>query len=186
MQILFIILGVIGLAMTFFGVKWTLKSFRAKTIEIFPLIELRKEFEIIRPGLFSICIIGGGHVNNTGSFQVSVQHKDNKKTIDLKENYMKPRFHKKWKTGVEYFSLKIENCGIYKVEISNPEDLIVKQSINKSQHVFQSPLPIENIEISIKETVTISKQLFGIIFLTLGVNMSIWGIMLGINPELFG
>jgi hypothetical protein len=186
MQILFIVLGLIGLTMTFFGAKWTFKSFKSKEIIGFPLNELEKEFEIIKPGLFTLCIIGGGYVNNTGSFRALVKRKENQKVIDLKENFMKPRFRKNWKMGVEYLQFKISNSGLYNVEIENAEDLIVKKSMLKTKQIFQSRLPIENIEVSIKETIPIGKKLFGIIFLVLGVNMSAWGIMLGINPDLFG
>lgn len=186
MQILFIVLGLIGLTMTFFGVKWTFKSFKAKEIIGFPLSYLKKEFEIIRPGLFTLSIVGGGFVDNSGSFRVLVKRKDNQKVIDLKENFMKPRFSKNWKIGVEYLQFNISHPGLYKVEIENAEDLVVKKSMLKTKQVFQSPLPVENIEISIRETIPISKKLLGIIFLVLSVNMSAWGIMLGINPELFG
>jgi hypothetical protein len=57
MQTLFIVLGLIGLIMTFFGAKWTLKSFKAKEIIGFPLNELEREFVIINPRLFTLCIL---------------------------------------------------------------------------------------------------------------------------------
>lgn len=171
--------------MIFFGAKWTFKSLKAKEIIGFPLAEREKEFEIKNAGLFTLCIIGGGYVNNSGSFRVQIKGKDNQRTVYLKENFIKPKFRKNWKMGVEYLQFNISNYGLYKVEIGNPEDLIVKKSMLKIKRMFQSPLPIENIEILIKETVPISKKLFGIIFLVLGVNLSAWGIMLGINPDLF-
>ncbi len=55
-----------------------------------------------------------------------------------------------------------------------------------AKQIFQTPLSIENITVSIQETITIGKKIFGIIFLVLGINASFWGIMLGINPNLFG
>lgn len=183
MQILFLVLGLI---LTFFGVKWTFKSFKGKEIIGFPLSELKKEFEIIKPGLFTLCVVGGGYVDNSGNFRTLVMRKDNQKIIELKENILKPRFRKNRKMGVEYLQFKISHVGLYKVEIENAEDLVVKKSMLKTKQVFQSPLSVEKIEISIKETIPISKKLFGIIFLVLGVNMSAWGIMLEVNPELFG
>lgn len=172
--------------MIFVGAKWTFKLFKAKEIIVFPLIELKKEFEIKKPGLYTLCIIGGGYVKNSGSFRALVKCKDTQEIIDIKENFIQPRFPKNWKMGVDYLQFKISNYGIYKVEIENAKDLIVKKSMLKAKQIFQSPLPVENIEISIKETIPIGKKLFGIVFLVLGVNMSAWGIMLGINPELFG
>ncbi len=172
--------------MTFFGVKWTLKSFKTKEIICFPLNEKEKEFEIINIGLFTFSVLGGGYVNNSGNFLATIKSKDNQKRIDLKENYIKTRFRKNWKIGVEFLQFKISNTGFYKVEIKNPEDLIVKKSMLKIKQIFQSPLPVENIEILIKETIPTRKKLFGIIFLVLGVNLSTWGILLGISPDIFG
>ncbi|SFU65406.1 hypothetical protein SAMN05216480_111123 [Pustulibacterium marinum] len=186
MQILFIVLGFIGLTMTFFGVKWTVTSFKAKEISCFPFNNLKKEFEIKRPGQYTLSIIGGGFVGNTSNFHISVKTKDHQKIVDYEENFMRPRFRKNGKIGVEYLQFKISDSGLYKVEIENPEDLIVKKSIVKTKQFFQAPLAVENIEISIGETIPISKKLFGIIFLVLGVNISVWGIILGINPQLFG
>jgi hypothetical protein len=99
---------------------------------------------------------------------------------------MKSRIRKNWKVRVEYLQFKISRAGLYKVKTENVEDLIVKKSMLKTKHVFQSPLRIENIVASIKKTIPISKKLYGIIFLVLGVNMSAWRITLGINPKLFG
>lgn len=186
MQALFIVFGIIGLIMIFFGAKWTWKSVKAKEIVNFPFIESKKEFEIKNIGLFSLCILGGGSVNNSGCFQVQIKDRDNQRIVELKENTMKPRFRKNWKMGVEYFQFKISKNGWYKIEIKNPKDLVVKQSTLKIKQVFQYPVPTESLEVLIKETIPNSKKLFGILLLVLGVNISAWGIMLGINPHLFG
>ncbi len=186
MQIIFIILSLIGFTLTFFGVKWTYRSFKAKEIVGFPLIMKEQEFEISKPGLFALCIIGGGHVKNSGNFRVLIINTIDQKVIDLKENFMKPRFRKNWKIGVEILNFKVSNSGHFKVQIENAEDLIVKKSMLITERFFQSSLSIRNIEVMIKETIPVSKRLFGIIFLVVGVNMSAWGVMLGFNPELFG
>lgn len=177
-------MGLIGLTMLFFGLKWSLKSFKSKKIIEFPILDSVKEFEIINPGLYSFCIIGGGYVHNSEGFKTLISNVGSQKSIDLEENIIKPRFRKNWKMGVEYLQFKINNIGNYKIEIQNPEKLIVKKSMLKTKQIFQSNQLMENIEILIKETIPVKKKLFGILFLVLGVNMSAWGIMLTLNPSL--
>ena len=186
MQILYIILGVIGLTMTFLGAKWSIKSFRAKEIINFPITHFKKDFEIIKPGLYALCIVGGASVNDAGNLRILIKHKDDQHVVELKEHLIKPRFRKKGKIGVEYLQFKILHSGRYQIELKNIDNLIVKKSRLTAQQIFQSPLSFENIEISIKETITIGKKIFGIIFLVLGINASFWGIALSIYPNLFG
>jgi len=186
MQILFLALGLVGFIITIFGARWNFRSFQTKEIIGFSIIELEKEFVIKKPGLFTICIIGGGYLNNNDNFRILVKSKENQKVIDLKENCIKPRFRRNCKIGIEYRQFSISDSGIYKVEIENVKDLIVKKSMLKTKQIFQSPLPIKNIEVLIKETIPISKKLLGIVFFILGLNMFFWGIILGVTPELFG
>ena len=165
MQILYLLIGLIGLIMLFFGAKWLLRS---KTVVKFTINKNIKEFKIGRSGVYAVCFMETRFFNNFGVFHIKIINSDNQERIDMKKNFLKWRFIKNWKKGVEYYQFKIQNAGNYRIEIDQA---------NKSIH---------NIEVLIKESVTVSKKIFGILFLVFGVNISFWGIILAINPNPFG
>ncbi|KKN91414.1 hypothetical protein LCGC14_0217470 [marine sediment metagenome] len=165
--------------MVFFGAKWLLRS---KAIVKLPIAEKIKNFTINRSGLYSVCILGGGYLKTSVGFKILISKSNSQEKIRLKENFLKWRFRKNREIGVEYLHFEIENIGEYHIEIQNPENLTVK----KSRSILQSDKPIQSVEILIKESVSVAKKLFGVIFLVLGVNISFWGIMLAINPNPFG
>ncbi len=179
MQILYLIIGLIGLIMVFFGAKWLLRS---KTIVNLPIAEKTNNFTINRSGLYSVCILGSAYIKSSVGFNILISKSNSQENIKLKESFLKWRFFKNWNIGVEYLHFKIENIGDYHIEIQNPENLMVE----KSTSFFQLGKPIQSVEILIKESVSTAKKLFGVIFLVLGVNISFWGIMLAINPNPFG
>ena len=172
--------------MLFFGVKWILKTLKAKEIIEFPLMEGERDVEIKRTGLFALYILGVRSVDYSPHFKIKIENRENGKTVTSKENAVQMRFHKKQKMGIEYLNFSISMIGVYKIKIEKPENLIVKQTMLRTIIPFQSSSPIENIQLLIKETVPISQKILGIIFLIVGLNLSTWGIMLGINPGLFG
>ncbi len=167
MQILVIVMGVVGIILLFFGIKWSWKSLKAKEIIQFPFSQDQTQFKIEKTGLFSLCILGGRYLANSGGFGAQI-------------------FRKNMKMGVEFFHFTISQSGGYILHLENQEDLIVKTSMIKIKQLFQSPQLTENLQVLIKETIPVGKRIMGIIFLVLGVNMTAWGIMLGIYPNLFG
>ena len=179
-------MGLTGLAMLFAGAKWSVESFKSNDIVEFPIIDKLKEFEIIKSGLYAVCIVGGFYVHNLAGFKTSIFNIHNQKQIDLKEPNLKFRFRKKWKVGIEHLHFRIIEAGRYKIEIQLPEKLTVKESMLTTKQPFQSSQPIENIEVLIKGIVPLGKKILGIVFLVLGVNLSVWGILLSIIPKLFG
>jgi len=170
MQILFILMGIVGLAMLFFGIKWSIESVRSKALVRFPLDNRTQEFELMDEGLYTFCILGSRFVGNSASYTTSLSNIENKEKVELVQNFLKPKFRVGWKIGIEYQNFRIRKSGQYKLELGNPNSLKGNSS---------------NLEGMIKKTIPVSKKIFGIIFLVLGMNMSAWGIMLGINPNLF-
>lgn len=54
--------GSVGLVMLFLGINWSLQSLIVKAVIEFPLVRKTDTFEIIKTGLYSICLIGGSSV----------------------------------------------------------------------------------------------------------------------------
>lgn len=88
--------------------------------------------------------------------------------IKSKENSTKWRFRKNGEMFIEHSIFNISETGNYNIKAE-----------------LLKPNQEQNDLIIIKETVSITKKILGILFLVFGVNGSFWGIMLSINPNVF-
>ena len=181
MENLFILMVPAGLILFFVGGRWMYAALKSKEIIKFPLDNQKQEFRVDKPGLFSFSLIGGGYVKNSGGFRASVKRKEYHIKVESHEPFIKAIIMKNWRIGVEYLHFKISDSGIYIVEIDGVKDLVIKGSILKIKQLYQRSIPSKYIEVSIRETIPPTKQLFGIIFFVLGANITAWGIILGLN-----
>lgn len=182
MQIIFLLIGIIGLVMFVFGIKTLIKNYRNEIISELKLTENEINFQKI--GTYSICIVGGGYANNLGNFETQITHNETK--LNTIEKLLKFKFHYKGRLATEFYSFEIENLGIHKIFIKNIEDLEVKESMLVSKRLFQKKLPIEKIGLIVKETSSSTKFIIGLLMTVFGINISIWGIILTFNPQLIG
>jgi len=182
MQLLYLVIGLTGLTMMFFGAKWLL---RYKTVVNFPILEGTKEFTIKKPGLYAACIMGVGYFNNHNEYKFRLTQTNNGQQIKLKRPILKARFRKKWVMGIESVHFRIQDEGDYKIEITNLINATSANSAKKVTSIASSNPPVGIHQILIKATVSVLKKIIGIIFLVVGVQASFWGIMLAINPNVF-
>ena len=54
-----------------------------------------------------------------------------------------------------------------------------------SKRLFQKKLPIEKIDIIVKETSSSSKFIIGLLMVVFGFNIAGWGMILAFNPQVF-
>lgn len=172
--------------MLIFGVKWMLATFRLKDVVEFPLSKKEEEFEISKLGRYALCIVGGGYVKGLEGLTVKLVHLESGEKIEVEEVLLKPRFRKHWKISIECLHFMINKSGNFRIEIEPPERLRVNRSMLIFKRSFQAPEPIENLSILIKETNPVIQRILGIVFLVLGANLLVWGIILRINPGIFG
>lgn len=92
MQIIFFIIGIIGLVMFFFGGKILLQKYKSKIIGELKITENEINFE--KSGLYSICVVGGGYANNQGNFEAII---NNGTELDTIEKDLKFKFRHKGK-----------------------------------------------------------------------------------------
>ncbi|MCK6608640.1 MAG: hypothetical protein L6Q46_10135 [Flavobacterium sp.] len=182
MQIIFLLIGIIGLVMFVFGIKTLIKNYRNEIISELKLTENEINFQKI--GTYSISVVGGSYANNLGNFETQITHNETK--LNTIEKNLKFKFHYKGRLATEFYSFEIENLGIHKIFIKNIEDLEVKESMLVSKRLFQKKLPIEKIGLIVKETSSSSKFIIGLLMTVFGINISIWGIILTFNPQLIG
>jgi hypothetical protein len=181
---MFFLIGIIGLVMFFFGMKTLIKKYRSKAIAEIDFSEKPSEINIEKIGSYAVCIVGGGHANNKGDFDLYITNDGNQ--LDVFEKQMKFKFRHKGKLATEFYQFEIVNAGKYKFEFKNIADLEVKESMLLSKRLFQNNLPINNIEIVIKETSSNSKFIIGLLMAVFGFNISGWGIILAFNPNILG
>ena len=141
MQIISLLIGIIGLVMFFFGGKMLIQKYRSKIIGELNLTE--NEVNIENTGFYSICIVGGGYVNNLGNFDAKII--SNGTELEVVEKQMKIKFRHKGRLATEFYQFEIENPGIHKILFNNIEDLEVKESMLVSKRLSQKKLPVENI-----------------------------------------
>ncbi|PJE42160.1 MAG: hypothetical protein CUR32_04990 [Flavobacterium sp.] len=184
MQIIFLLIGIFGLIMFYYGFTIFLKKYKCKT----PIAELdfnenSNEIYFNQIGLYSISFIGGNYANNIGNLDVRIT-KD-KEDVEIFEKVMKSSFLYKNNIGTEFYQFKIENPGIYKMQFSNINDLELKQSKLASKRLFQNNLPIENVGVLVKEAITNFKYISSILLMVFGFNIAGWGMILAFNPSIF-
>jgi hypothetical protein len=180
MQIIFLLIGIIGLVMFFFGVKMLIEKYRDKIISEIKLTENEIKFEKV--GLYSICVVGGGYANNMGNFKVKIANDGTE--LNTIEKHLKFKFHHKGRLATEFYQFEVENPGIHKIIFKNIEDLEVKESMLFSKRLFQKKLPIEKIGLIVKETSSSTNFIIGLLMTTLGLQIAVWGMILAFNPEL--
>ncbi|CAM3810594.1 GOLD domain-containing protein [Flavobacterium gelidilacus] len=181
MQIIFLLAGIIGLIMSFFGSKMLIEIYKNKIISELKLTENEINFDKI--GLYSICVVGGGYSNNLGNFETKITSKGII-IINTVESKPKFKFHYKGRLANEFYKFEIENPGIYNIKINNIEHLEVKESMLFSKRYFQKKLPTEKIGLIVKETSPNSKFIIGLLMTILGLQIAVWGILLAFNTEL--
>ncbi|MFI0427927.1 hypothetical protein [Mariniflexile sp. HMF6888] len=182
MQVIFLLIGILGLVMFIFGIKTLIKKYRSKTIAELNLTENPSEINIKKAGTYAVCIVGGGYANNKGDFDLHITTNGNQ--LDVLKKQIKFKFRHKGKLATEFYHFEIENIGKYKFEFKNIADLEVKESMLLSKKMFQNKLPVNNVGIVIKETSSNSKFIIGLLMAVFGFNITAWGIILAFNPQL--
>ena len=183
MQIVFLSIGILGLFMFYFGAKTLIKKYKSKAIAETNLSENISELTIEKKGLYAVCIVGGGHAENKGDFDLYISNNGNQ--LDVYEKQMKYKFRHNGKLATEFYQFEVENSGNYKFEFKNIADLQVKESMLSPIRILQNKLPENKIGIVIKETMPIPKFIIGLLMTVFGFNIAGWGVILAFNPHLY-
>lgn len=182
MQIILISISLIGLLMVFFGLKFLIRI-RTKTITELEFSETPNEVIFNKIGTYSICFVGGGYANNIKNFIVNI-NKDEDEIYAI-EKLMKFRFDHKGRLATEFYQFEIKNEGKHIIKFNNIQDLEVKDSSLMSTRIFQTKKSTDNIGVLIKETSSSWNFIIGLLMLVLGVLISVWGLILTFNPQIY-
>ncbi len=183
MQLAFIGLGIIGILLLVFSIQILIKSGKNKQISEFTLDNETKVIEFNSIGLYSICFLGAGFIENPGKFCGELKSESGN-LIQLHQTFPHYRFRKNGKLGLEYWTFEINEKGKYTLTFKYLNELIAKKSMLSSKRIFQKNIQADSLKVILKETIPIKSRIFSIIGLVIGINALIWGIVIGFT-EIF-
>ncbi len=178
MRLISIIIGITGVVILVYSIWILIKSRNNKLVSQFTLNSKINEIQLHSTGLYSICILGAGFVNDKGKFDVELKS-DNGNLIELNKPIFKYRFRKKGILGLEYYQFKINKSGKYFLNFMNQNDLVAKHSMLISKRIFQGRINPNNLKVLVKETISTRDRLISIAGFIIGMNAVIWGILVG-------
>ena len=188
MQIFFFPLASIGLILTIYSIRLWLKEFNLKEISEFNLIDQPKTIEFKEVGLYSINLIGIGlkyRSRAKNSFRLSITQPSGKplKLINPNSNF---HFKRKGKMGIEVWRFDVAEKGIHNIEFIGLADFLKKNPFIKSDELLiERKFETDKLKVLIKESVSSWNRPIMIISLLIGINAFFWGLLLGINPDIF-
>ena len=182
MQILYIFMALVGFTMLYFGIKWMYQFFTTRKVIEFPLTEKTAEF-LLDKGLYAFCMVGVRYARNIGDFKIWLASDRDRRALE--KSSVGVNFSHNGSPAVQYSTFTVEQFGMYTVVLENIDKLKAKGSRLFFTRMLQSDIEPERIRILIKETLPFERIFLGIIFLVLGVNILVWGIILSFNPDIF-
>src|SRR5688572_12736055 len=109
MQLLYIFIGIVGLAMVIISIRLLSKINGASPIMQMGLIQESKEVNFEKPGLYSVCLTNG-YAKNVGSFGISITL--NGERVPVYERIISPAYFYNGGIISEYGYFEINNPGV--------------------------------------------------------------------------
>ncbi|WP_281989955.1 hypothetical protein [Aquimarina aggregata] len=178
MQLIYVLIIISGGFVLFFGIQRVYKTYTLKDIFQFRLLERPIEFNIDSSGLFSLSVIGTGSIESSSDFKINIRHVKTGKLLVIKENHIQYRFKKDGVLSTEYLKFSINIPGKYSIELDNINSLSTKGSMLKIMGVMESKVEIENLQILIKEALTLKYKILSILLSVIGILLLTFGILL--------
>jgi plastocyanin domain-containing protein len=123
-------------------------------IIIFPITEKEQEFQL-GYGLYNIDFAGGFSIEHLDALDIHLFNAQTKETSTLKEKTLKSRDSFRGQKTISCYEFQINDFGTYKIEIKNPEVLLMHHRYNSPfsllKFIFPNPAtPPERINLIIK------------------------------------
>lgn len=120
-------------------------------MEKFNISKKIHEFSLSKPGKYTVSFIGGFHASNSGDFKCELRELESKKSIPLKEIFLKTRFYYEKNRAIEFYKFTIKEPANYQIIIKNYEDLELEKSILFFKRTFMpEKVACDKIEVIIK------------------------------------
>ncbi len=128
MQLPFLFIGIIGVLLMIYSVRILIKSSKNKQVAEFNLDSETKLIQLNSTGLYSLCFLGAGFVDNKGKFNAELKS-ENGDIIKLNKTFPNFPFTQNGERGLEYWKFEISKKGKYILTFKNLTDLIAKESM---------------------------------------------------------
>lgn len=156
---------ILSIVLIFIGINFFNTYFKSKEIIHFKLYKDHSIFKINKLGRYSVCIIGGGAIEN---FHITIRSIKNSDLLQIKESFLKARFSKNAQIGTAYYDFYVLEVGEYLIKIESIDQLSVKHSMLRLISSFETKTAISNISILIKEYYSPYRFVIGLVLQIIG------------------
>lgn len=146
-----------------------------KTVAIFEFVDAEREFDIKKPGFYSVSIAGAGFLRDVEKVNIRLTHDGH--LLAVNRYALAPRFRKEGTMGVECWGFSARSLGRYIVTLSNLEKIEAKSSMLRSKRLFESPIDHGNLRILVHESRRPIYKLISIVSLVFGIGLILIGII---------
>ena len=165
--------------MVAYSFKMFLKGMRINPIGVFNLEDNSHEFEIERPGYYSISILGAGFVRELQRVTIKLTL-NNVYDLEVGVHMIAPRFRKDSRMGIEYWGFSTSGIGRCTITLSNMEYIEAYDSMLIPQRVFESPIDHSKLKVIIHPSLPPIHKVASVFSLILGVWLVVAGILVWI------
>ena len=164
----FLTLGfLIGLALLVRGSTSMIRASRFKELQFAPLRSGVLEFEVLRPGMIGIEIVGGYHVNREPALHLSISAYGGG-TYPLRKPLVPYKLSRRGNRAVEVAQFYAVKTGVCRLHVGDVSKLRVFRSMLSTQRSFSNPVHLPELSICIMESMPWSKRALSITFLLFG------------------
>lgn len=171
-----LVIELIGFALIAYSIKMLLKSRSINPVATFKFEDASHEFQLEKPGYYSISILGAGFVREVQRAIIKLTLK-NDHTLQVGVNKIAPRFSKETRIGIEYWGFLTDDTGRCLITFSNMEHVEAKSSMLRSKRLFESPIDHSKLQIIIHQSTQPFYKLTSIVSLILGTGLVLLGVL---------
>ena len=140
---------------------------RCKELRFAPLRSGLLEFEVVKPGMIAIEIVGGYHVYRAPALLLSISL-DGGGTYPLRRPLIPYKVNRRGNRAVELAQFHAVRTGVCRLHVGDVSKLRVFRSMLSTQRSFSDPVHLSKLSICIMESVSWSQRALSIIFLLFG------------------
>jgi len=152
-------------------------------IAVFNLEDNSHEFEIQRPGYYSISILGAGFVRELQSVASKLILND-LDDLEVGVHLLAPRFRKDGRMGIEYWGFSTSGIGRCTITLSNMKYIEAYDSMLMPERMFESPVDHSRLKVIIHPSAQPLYKYISVVSLVLGVWLVVIGILVGLDIPL--
>lgn len=183
MQLVFISGAILGLVFAYFGIRKVITFYWTKPLLSCKLVDGTESFSVQERKDYTIFVTGGMFVSESKGYSVEILDQFGGR-LELESSLFKQRLFYKSQRLVEFLNFKAEP-GNYRIVQAGSEHMVVKTHRHPFLRVFSSKLPQDRLGILIRRRISPLSFGLSIALSVIGLQMTAWGIILTLNPQIF-